>query len=114
MENQNKTVKKIMEQYQEKEVTKLDELKALDKKAKKGANIFAYVFGVIGSLVLGTGMCIAMEVILEGYMLIGILVGLVGIAMVSLNYFIYKNKLQKSKNKYAQEIITKSKELLNE
>ena len=87
--NEKKYVEKILSNYQEKEVTKLDELKALDKKATKGAQTFAYVFGTIGSLVLGFGMCVAMKIILANLMWFGIIVGLVGIFMVTINYFIH-------------------------
>ena len=115
MEVRNKEyVERILKDYSEKEVTKLEELKMLDKKAKKGANIFAYVFGIIGSLVLGFGMCVAMKVILAELMWVGILIGLVGILMVSLNYIIYTKMLSKSKKKYANEILELSNQLLDE
>lgn len=112
--NELKKVEKIKNYYVEKEVTKYDELKNLDKKVRKGANIFSYIFGVIGSLVLGFGMCIAMEVILEGNMVIGIIIGLVGILMVCVNYTLYKKIVNKNKNKYREQIIDLSNELLNE
>ena len=111
--NEKKYVEKTLKSYEEKEVTKLDELRALDKKAKKGANVFAYVFGSIGSLVLGFGMCVAMKVILADLMIVGIVVGLMGIAMVSGNYFIYEKLLEKGKRKYANQIKELSNELLN-
>lgn len=109
---QQKIIDRITSQYKTKETTKLDELKTLDKKARKGANVFAYVFGTMGSLVLGAGMSIAMQVILADYMLLGILIGCVGIIMVGLNYFIYKALLKKGKNKYASQILEISNELL--
>ena len=97
-------VQKIRTQYTEKENTQLDELKALDKKVKKPANVFAYTFGTIGALVLGSGMSLAMNVIEPGtyygitigenMMLPGIIIGLAGIAMVSVNYVIYKGQPQ--------------------
>lgn len=59
-------VQKIRTQYTEKEHTQLDSLKALDKKVKKPANIFAYTFGTIGALVMGSGMSLAMNVIEPG------------------------------------------------
>ena len=46
-------VQKIRSQYTEKEQTDLDELKALDKKVKKPADVFAYVFGSIAAIVMG-------------------------------------------------------------
>ena len=58
-----KTIQRIRASYTEKEMSKLDELKALDKKVKRPAQIFAYVYGSLSSLVLGTGMCFAMKVI---------------------------------------------------
>lgn len=114
MENKDlKYVEKLKDSYKEKEITKLEELRQLDKKVKKGPMVFAYTFGIIGSLVLGFGMCTAMEVILPGYMAVGIIVGLVGIAMVALNYFIYSKMLWNSKKKNASKIIELSNEILN-
>ena len=68
-----------------------------------------------GALVLGTGMCFAMKVLTIPYgMPIGIGVGLVGIAMVSVNYFIYKAILKRGKKKYGAEILRLSNEILGE
>ncbi len=55
MKNQTIIVNKIKDSYCEKQVTKLDELKSLDKKVKRPAKIFAYIFGVAGTLILGAG-----------------------------------------------------------
>ncbi len=108
-----KRVEKIRNQYTEREKTKLDELKSLDRKVKRPASIFAYVFGAIGALVLGTGMCLAMKIIGD-FMALGIVIGLVGIAMVSLTYPIYKGILQSRKKKYSSQILEISDELLND
>ena len=115
-------VQKIRTQYTEKENTQLDALKALDKKVKRPAYVFAYTFGTIGSLVLGSGMSLAMNVIEPGtyggitigenMMLPGIIIGLVGIAMVSINYPIYKSILNSRRNKYADKIIALSDEIM--
>lgn len=110
--NEKQYVEKVLNKYTEKKSTKLEELRELDKKASKPATLFSAIFGTIGSLVLGFGMCIAMEVILAGYMWIGIIVGLVGILMVSINYPIYKSILKKGKAKYADKITKLSNELL--
>lgn len=108
-------VEKIRTQYVEKEHTQLDELKALDKKVKKPANVFAYVFGTIGALVMGTGMTLTMDVIQPGTyfgitigestMMIGILIGIVGMAMALANYPIYKKVLESRRKKYADQIM---------
>ena len=109
---ESKTVERIRKDYLPAERTKLDELKALDRKVKRPAEIFAYTFGVAGSLVLGTGMCLAMKVI-GNMMPLGIGVGLVGIALVTVNYFLYKKILKSRKQKYANEILKLTDDLLN-
>ncbi|MDE6473702.1 MAG: dihydropteridine reductase [Clostridia bacterium] len=113
MNEQSTIVNKIRDSYCEKPVTKLDELKSLDKKVKRPAMIFAYIFGVIGALVLGTGMCLAMKVIAD-LMALGIVVGVVGIIMVSINYPIYKQMLKKRKSKYCRKILELSEEIVAE
>ena len=110
---QREYVESVVKSYQEKEFTKLDELKRLDSKVKLPAEIFAYVFGSIGALLLGLGMCIAMGVILAELFILGIVIGLVGIVMVTVNYFIYQKILKSRKEKYAEEVLSLSKELLN-
>ena len=79
-----KYVEKVLKSYEEKKTTKIDELRELDKKATKPAKVFAYVFGTIGSLILGFGMCVAMQVIFAELMWLGILVGVIGILMTLL------------------------------
>lgn len=102
----------IRNQYVEHKETKLEELQKLDSKVKRPAQVFAFVFGSIGALVLGVGMCLAMKVIGD-MMPLGIVVGCVGIAMVSINYLIFK-KIEKSrKDKYSNKVLSLTDELLN-
>ncbi len=108
---ENKKVEEIQAQYLPKERTKVDELKGLDRKVRRPAEIFAYTFGSVGALVLGTGMCLAMKII-GNLMPLGIAVGVVGIAMVSANYFLYEKLLKSRKKKYAQEVCALSNEIL--
>lgn len=110
--NEKDYVLKIKKDYTEQEENKVLELKKLDSKVKLPAEIFAYSFGIIGSLILGVGMCLAMKVILD-FMALGIVIGIVGIFMVSINYFIYKKILKRRKTKYAEDIIKLSNTLLN-
>ena len=108
---------KIASEYAPKTTSKLLALKKLDRKAKQGAEIFAYTFGIVCSLILGTGMSFAMGVIGNDSittMIIGIIVGLVGIFGVSINYFIYKKLLNKGKNKYGSDIVKLAKEISEE
>lgn len=107
----------IANEYARKGATKVTQLKKLDAKAKKPATIFAYTFGIVGALVLGVGMCLSMKIIGEGtaWMVgLGIVVGIVGIAMVGANYPIYKALLKKGKEKYASDILALAKEISEE
>lgn len=112
MMTETKRIEKIRASYAEKEKTKFDELKELDKKVKRPAQIFAYVYGSLSSLVLGTGMCLAMQVI-GNSMALGIGIGLVGIALTLATYPIFKAILKRRKNKYAKQIFELSDSLLN-
>jgi hypothetical protein len=113
MENM-KQVENIRKQYEAKtdKENKLDKLRALDAKVKRPADIFAYSFGTVGALVLGVGMCITLGA-LSAPMALGVVVGVVGIAAVAANYFIYNTILKNRKKKYAAEILQLSDEILN-
>ncbi len=107
----------IAKEYAPKGTSKVMALKKLDKKAKKSANIFAYTFGVLMSLVLGTGMCLVMNVIGNGNTLsfvTGIVIGVIGLVGVSVNYSIYSKLVEKGKQKYAFDIIQLAKEISEE
>lgn len=114
MENK-KYAENLIKEYSQTDTSKIDELKSLDRKVKLPAQVFTYSFGIIGSLVLGVGMCLAMGVIggTVPLTVVGIIIGLIGIAMVSINYPMYAKMLISRKKKYANEIISKSNELLN-
>ena len=103
----------IAKDYAPKESSKLVALKKLDHKAKLPATIFTYSFGIISALVFGTGMCLAMQVIGSGLagMVLGIVVGIVGLAGCGANYPIYKKMLEKGKAKYAYEIVELARQI---
>lgn len=107
----------IANEYAPKDTSKVVALKKLDRKAKSKANIFAYSFGVIMALVLGVGMCLSMQVIGDGStiaMTAGIVVGIIGIAGISVNYPIYQKLLENGKKQYAFEIMQLAKEISEE
>lgn len=113
MKNQNTQIEQIRANYMPKqEPTKFEQLKQLDKKVKNPAKIFAYIFGSVSSLILGTGMCLAMKII-GSSMALGIVIGVVGLALMGVNYPIYKAILKKRINKYSQQVIELSDSLLN-
>ena len=112
-------VQKIRTQYTEKEHTQLDALKELDAKVKRPASAFAYIFGGIGAIIMGSGMSLVMTDIGEtlgmaNTMVPGIIIGVVGLIMVIINYPIYKNILGSRRKKYAEQIIEISDSIINE
>ena len=111
-------VQEIRTQYTEKESTELDALCALDRKVKRPANVFAYVFGSIGAIIMGAGMSLVMTDIgstvgIAEPMIPGIVIGAVGMLMVIVNYPIYKGILGSRRKKYADKIIALSDKIMN-
>ncbi len=112
-------IQRIRNQYTEKKSTELDSLKELDKKVKLPANIFAYVFGSVGALILGSGMSLAMTDLgavlgISAAMPAGIVIGAVGIVISAVTYPIFKKILEKRRKKYASEILALSEKMLKE
>ena len=103
----------IAKDYAPKASSKIVALKKLDRKAKLPATIFTYSFSIISALVFGTGMCLAMQVIGSGLagMVLGIPVGIVGLAGCSVNYPIYRKMLENGKAKYAYEIVELARQI---
>ena len=107
----------IANEYAPKKTSKVVALKKLDQKAKRPAEIFAFTFGIAFALVLGTGMSLCMGAIGGGTtlsMIIGVVVGLIGIAGCGVNYPIYKKLIEKGKQKYGSDIIRLAKEIAEE
>lgn len=112
-EQETKYAERIRSKYTPKEESKIEKLRALDNKVNRPVKIFAYSFGTVGALVLGTGMCFAMSVIGNLPMAVGIVIGCVGIAMCSVNYLIYKGILNSRRKKYSKEIFDLSDEIID-
>ena len=110
MKDQEFAVEKIRSQYTQQENTDLDALKALEARVKKPANVFGYVYGSIGAIVMGSGMSLVMTDIgtilgMTETLIPGIAVGVVGMVMALTTYPIYKKILNSRKKKYAHQIM---------
>ena len=104
----------LANEYAPKDTSKVVALRKLDARAKLPATIFTYTFGIIAALVTGVGMCFSMNVIGSGtttMFVLGVIVGIVGLAGMGINYPIYKKMLAQGKQKYAYEIIELAKEI---
>ena len=114
-------IKRIREKYIKPEIKedKMEELRRLDKKATEKATVTALVVGVIGALILGSGMSMIMTDINlfiglgnNEALITGIIVGVVGIILVSLAYPLYNRILKKEQERIAPKIIELTDELM--
>ena len=80
--NEKEIVAKIKKEYGSQEESKVERIIRLNKKVARPAEIIAIAVGIIGSLILGFGMCLTMKIIMDA-MALGIVIGCIGIFIVS-------------------------------
>lgn len=115
-------IKKIRDKYtnpEKKQEDNISRLRRLDASVYRKASVVALIIGIIGTLVLGSGMSLIMtdisEIIglykdLSAY--IGIAVGIMGLLLVLVAYPIYEAIVRKERKKIAPEIIRLTDELM--
>ena len=98
---------------------KMERLRRLDAGVTQKAQALSLIFGVLGTLILGTGMSLCMTELAEilgSYkdmaMLIGIPIGLVGGVLASLAYPMYNAIVKRERKKIAPEILRLTDELM--
>ena len=91
--------------------TKLEQLRALDKRVKTAPTVVAYLLGVVGILIFGLGLTMVLE---WNIWIWGAVVACVGCIPMAFAYPVYKWMLASNKKKYGTQILTLSEELLNE
>lgn len=113
---QQKEVEAIRQKYLPREIDKMEELRKLHAIPTQKAQAASLAVGIIGALIMGTGMSLAMTDIGAALgslsMVIGIAVGSVGMVLVALAYPLYNRVLQKQRKRIAPEILRLSEELL--
>lgn len=95
----------------------LDLLRELDAEVKRPANVFGYVFGSIGAIVMGAGMSLVMtnlgaQLGIGNSMPLGIAVGIVGMLMAVATFPIYKSILSSRRKKYSDRILSLSEKII--
>ena len=114
-------IKAIRKKYATPEQTedKMEKLRRLDAAVTKKATSLSLGFGVLGALILGTGMSLAMTELgrffglSEGAaMLWGIAIGIVGIVLVGAAYPLYNRIVRRERERIAPEILRLTEELL--
>jgi len=113
---QQAELERIRKKYLPQEPDKMEQLRRLDRGASQKAQAGAIALGVIGTLVLGTGMSLCMTK-LSGFlggtaMFVGIPVGVVGIILIALAYPLYNHILKKERQRIAPEILRLTDELM--
>ena len=104
-------LKRIREKYLPKEENKMEQLRSLDSKATGKATMIAIIIGMIGTLLLGVGMCCTL--VWQGRWFVpGIFVGIIGIGIVAIAYPIYNKTLKTEREKIAPEVLKLTEELL--
>lgn len=116
---QQQEIEAIRKKYLPKEADKLEQLRALHRSAGKIAQSWAITLGAIGTLTLGTGMSLIMTDLAAvlsishiAALIAGLVMGVLGIALVALAYPLYNRILETERRRIAPEILRLSDELL--
>ena len=108
---QQEEIKRIRSKYEAPQEDKMAYLRRLDESAVKKGTMMSIILGVIGTLILGVGMCCIL-VWQGGWFVPGIIIGLLGIAGLSVAYPVYMQVTKKEREKIAPEILRLTDELL--
>lgn len=113
-------IKKIREKYEaprDNGADKMEQLRRLDAGVTKKGTIASLIIGVIGAIIMGTGMSMVMtnlgDILGMPYaMPIGIVIGVIGMIGVASAYPIYNYITRKERERIAPEIIRLTDELM--
>lgn len=106
----------IRKKYLPAQEDKLEQLRRLDRSVSQKATARSLMLGILGALIMGTGMSLCMTE-LSGFlggtaMFVGIPVGIVGLILVALAYPVYNRILKKERERIAPEILRLTEELM--
>lgn len=111
---ENAEIEKIRKKYapQTSAETKLEQIKKLDNSVKSKGIACALAIGIPGALILGFGMCCTM--VWTNLFVLGIIVGIIGMAMCGAAYPIYKNTINKKRAEVGPQILKLTEEIEND
>ena len=97
---------------------KMEHLRKLDQQVTNKATMLSIIVGVVGALIMGTGMSLAMTDIgsylgMSGNVgfVFGIVIGVIGMVVLGVAYPLYNKTLKEEREKIAPEIIRLTDEL---
>lgn len=109
-------VEEIRKAYLPKEEDKMEQLRKLHAIPTQKAQAVSLAIGIVGALILGTGMSLCMTELGSALgplaLILGIVVGLVGMVMVAAAYPIFNRVLKKEREKIAPEILHLTDDLM--
>lgn len=109
-------VEKIRKAYLPKEEDKMEQLRRLHVVPTQKAQSAALAVGILGALILGTGMSLCMSELGAALgkfaMVLGVVIGMMGAVLVAAAYPVFNRVLKKEREKIAPEILRLSDELL--
>ncbi len=103
-------IDKIRRKYIPKTEDKMELLRKLDKDVTKPGMMWAIMIGTIGCLIFGAGLSLAM-VWTESLLIAGIVLGLIGLAIMALALPIYNKITAKERERIAPQILALTEEL---
>lgn len=104
-------VRRIREKYVPRQPDKMEQLRKLDESVTRKATVVSLVMGILGTLVLGLGMSCTL-VWPDRLFIPGVVIGLVGIAMICAAYPLYQSISKKERERIAPEILRLTDELM--
>ncbi|MBR5319824.1 MAG: hypothetical protein IKU46_09570 [Peptococcaceae bacterium] len=109
---QQEEVQAIRQKYLPKEEDKMAQLRKLDRQVTTSSTIPAIIVGLIGSLLLGIGMCCTMIPSWQAYFVPGIVIGVIGLFVMAFAFPVHKFVLKRKQEQAAPEILKLSEEIL--
>ncbi len=116
---ERKEVEEIRKRYTAEEKPSenaIERLRRLDREVTNKATAWALVIGILGALVLGTGMSFIMteigNVLGVWSIVLGVGIGIIGMALCAISYPVYSYVLERGRKKIAPEMIRLTDELL--
>ena len=107
---QQEEVQRIRKKYLPPEEDKMEQLRRLDRSSTRKGTIVSIIVGAAGCLLLGGGMCCTM-VWMESLFIPGVVIGVVGIAVVAAAYPLFNAITKKERERLAPQILKLTEEL---
>ncbi len=114
---QQEEVQNIRKKYLPPEEDKMERLRKLHHSATQKAQIWGLVLGVVGALIMGTGMSLVMTDLGAAFgvaepVIPGVVIGIIGMLPVAFAYPTYNRVLRNERQRIAPEILRLTDELM--